>query len=259
MSSNALGPYSTATGQNSWAQGDYSTATRQGSQAIGAYSTVTGQASSASGVSSVALGYASQATEDNTLSVGNSGLQRRIVNVADGTAAQDAATYGQLTTETTARTSADTTLQNNINNLQISAGGTSWTYGTNPVSNQVNRNTSAIAENRRNIAKNTSDIVQNTHDIARNTKNISALNESLDELRSESRTGIAASAALVELTPSAPGKTTVNLGSAAFKDATAVGITAVHRCSGLDNLMLNTGLSLTEDAVLVRAGVSWEF
>ncbi len=45
----------------------------------------------------VALGQNASATENNTISVGSSGNEKRIVNVAVGTTATDAATYGQLT------------------------------------------------------------------------------------------------------------------------------------------------------------------
>mgnify|MGYP000645500754 CR=1 FL=1 len=62
-----------------------------------------GENSSASGDGSIALGGDSKATEDNTVSVGSGGSNpnyypatRRIVNVSDGTADQDAATVGQV-------------------------------------------------------------------------------------------------------------------------------------------------------------------
>ncbi|MBT2767360.1 hypothetical protein J7J08_06890, partial [Stenotrophomonas sp. ISL-67] len=57
--------------------------------ALGAYS-------SASGERSVALGAESVADEDLTVSVGSNSLKRRITNVAAGTQAHHAATFGQL-------------------------------------------------------------------------------------------------------------------------------------------------------------------
>ncbi|PLX97837.1 MAG: hypothetical protein C0620_00030, partial [Desulfuromonas sp.] len=71
--------------------------------------------------------------------------------------------------------------------------------------------------------------------------------------------GIAAAAALVEITPSAPGKTTINLGLASFKDQVAVGMTSMHRFERFDNVMINAGVSMANDNVLVRAGGSFEF
>ncbi|MDD2337962.1 MAG: YadA-like family protein [Geobacteraceae bacterium] len=56
---------------------------------------------SSSATNSVALGQGSQATEANTVSVGTSSYQRRIVNVADGVADSDAATVGQLNSAVT--------------------------------------------------------------------------------------------------------------------------------------------------------------
>ncbi|WP_406234873.1 ESPR-type extended signal peptide-containing protein [Isoptericola jiangsuensis] len=50
----------------------------------------------ASAANSVALGYGSRADQPDTVSVGSTSLQRRITNVADGRAATDAATIGQV-------------------------------------------------------------------------------------------------------------------------------------------------------------------
>ena len=120
-------------------------------------------------------------------------------------------------------------------------------------------NARGIANNAANITRNRADISQNRTNIDRNRNNINNLKSGLDDLRSESRAGIAAAAALVELMPSGPGKTTVNIGSATFKDQYAVGITTVHRFAGIANMMVNAGVSFADDAVLARAGASWEF
>ncbi|MCA8277918.1 hypothetical protein LGN17_36205, partial [Burkholderia sp. AU30280] len=58
----------------------------------------TGVAAQATALNAVALGLGSVANEINTISVGNSstGLTRRITNLADGNAASDAATVGQV-------------------------------------------------------------------------------------------------------------------------------------------------------------------
>ena len=55
-----------------------------------------GANSSATAANAVALGAGSIADQANTVSVGAPGAERRIVNVAPGVAASDAATYGQL-------------------------------------------------------------------------------------------------------------------------------------------------------------------
>lgn len=64
----------------------------------------------------VVIGEGSTDSGANTMSVGSAGNERRITNVAPGVNSTDAATYGQLSAETTARAAADTTLQTNINN-----------------------------------------------------------------------------------------------------------------------------------------------
>jgi len=103
----ALGAYATAEGKNSvalgrashvheraedgFALGGRSQVEAAGGIAMGAESEVRSSASH-----SIALGYQSIATEANTLSVGHANLQRRIVNVANGRNATDAATVGQL-------------------------------------------------------------------------------------------------------------------------------------------------------------------
>ena len=76
---------------NAAAIGREATALAGNSVAFGAYSKVTDQAHDA-----VALGSYSVADEANTISVGKAGSERRIVNVAAGTKANDAVTVGQL-------------------------------------------------------------------------------------------------------------------------------------------------------------------
>ena len=104
--STAVGPASTASGDSSTAVGYESTASGMnsaafgyGSEASGMRSTALGHNSSASGMNSVALGYNSTADEANVVSVGNDKIQRKVINVADGTIAansHDAVTGGQL-------------------------------------------------------------------------------------------------------------------------------------------------------------------
>jgi autotransporter adhesin len=124
---------------------------------------------------------------------------------------------------------------------------------------QLDQTNARVSKNASNIAHNRGYIYENRAAIEQNSETINRLENSLDDLRDESRSGIAAAAALIELMPSAPGKTTVNLGSATYQGAVAVGLTAVHRLSGIENMMLNTGISAAGEEVLVRAGVSWEF
>ncbi|KWO49714.1 hypothetical protein WT97_03000 [Burkholderia sp. MSMB1459WGS] len=93
----ATGDNGTAIGQGSVASGDNGTAIGQGSVA-GENGTAIGQGSSATGNGSVAIGAGSKADEANTVSFGDGTAEgnRRLVNVADGINANDAATKGQL-------------------------------------------------------------------------------------------------------------------------------------------------------------------
>ncbi len=103
----ALGVSSTAVGANVTAVSDYSTAVGARSKANNDYSTAVGFSAFVSGYNSVALGAASVVTEADTISVGSDGtvanttgnklaFTRKIVNVTDGAASSDAATFGQI-------------------------------------------------------------------------------------------------------------------------------------------------------------------
>lgn len=78
------------------AQGLRSTAVGAKSIASGADSFAMGYGARATYENSVAIGSGSNAPAANTFAVGSAALKRRIVNVADGTAATDAATVGQV-------------------------------------------------------------------------------------------------------------------------------------------------------------------
>ena len=112
----AVGYEAQATGQSdSVAVGYKSKATGPHSQAIGNYasaitqSTAIGTSAAAKHQDSVALGINSATDRGNSVSVGNAakGIYRQVTNVADGTKATDAATFGQMS-------AADETLQKNI-------------------------------------------------------------------------------------------------------------------------------------------------
>ena len=111
----ALGHGSNASGESGIAIGTNAAATKtamafgHGASASAESSTALGVNASATAVHSVAIGTGSVANAANTVSVGNSTTKRKIVNVADGTAANDAATYGQLSTATTIGTAATST------------------------------------------------------------------------------------------------------------------------------------------------------
>ncbi len=124
LHSNAAGYKGTAIGNESVASGASSTATGDFAQATGNRSTAYGANSMASGISSIAIGDTATATGQNgiaigtnataaansvalgagstaaegTISVGAVGSERRITNLAAGTADTDAVNVGQLNT-----------------------------------------------------------------------------------------------------------------------------------------------------------------
>ena len=122
--SQALGGDSTALG-NYAVIGNYNDPTVvNGATAIGAASHVTaanattiGARSTASAANSVALGYGSVANQANTVSVGTVGGERRVVNVAAGTAPTDAVNVSQLNAATTNFNAGLATQQGEIDNL----------------------------------------------------------------------------------------------------------------------------------------------
>jgi autotransporter adhesin len=112
----ASGDFGAAFGRMARATDDAAVALGAQTQASGYASTAVGTLATASGASSVALGYQSVAGEDNTVSVGNADNQRRIVNVAAGTAATDAVNLSQL--------QAAITTANAYTDTAIATGGT---------------------------------------------------------------------------------------------------------------------------------------
>jgi autotransporter adhesin len=98
VNSYAYGVNSTANGYAATATGDYSSAIGSNSSAGGTNSTAIGANASAAANNSVALGSGSVANQENTVSVGNAatGLTRRITNVAEGVAPNDAVNVEQL-------------------------------------------------------------------------------------------------------------------------------------------------------------------
>ena len=134
---NSAGIGSIATGAGAQAIGENSIATGINANAAGLNSIAIGANSTASADNSVALGDGSVADQANTVSVGTVGGERRIVNVAAGTAATDAVNFGQLTatntaitntntalaSESTARAAGDTALGSRIDSLAFSLDG----------------------------------------------------------------------------------------------------------------------------------------
>ena len=93
---NVSGKESGAFGNNNTVSGDSSYAIGNKNEISGGNSYALGDNTKVSGSNSVAIGSGSEATEDNVVSFGNDSVKRKLTNIADGTSANDAATYGQL-------------------------------------------------------------------------------------------------------------------------------------------------------------------
>jgi autotransporter adhesin len=246
----AIGFNSTVTADGSTAVGANTTIDSTNSVAIGADSVVEANAKNGTALgqgasvktgatNAVALGSGSVATEANTVSVGSVGNERRMVNVAPGVNSTDAVNVSQLN-------AVDHKTRVNAKNIAKNA-------------HNIAVNRSDIDVNRTTLAQHDTRIKQNQSSINQNRASIESLDRGLNELQDESRAGIAAAAALVELQPTAPGKTMVNLGTAAFKDQAAIGLTMVHRAKKYESLYFNAGASYAGDEMVVRAGCSLEF
>jgi autotransporter adhesin len=117
---NATGGEAVAVGGNSFASG-------KSSVAIGAGAT-------AQFLNSTAIGANAYAAEANVVSFGDTGIERRLTNVADGTSAHDVATFGQLTA-----------LQQQVNQLQPSGVKSMLLGATVPVTNYIAVSTTVTA------------------------------------------------------------------------------------------------------------------
>ena len=100
----ALGVNSTSLGTLNKATGGVSTAVGSNNTASAIYSSVFGSSSQATAYGSTAIGHDSLADEANTISVGRSGAEKRITNVATPTQATDAANKGYVDTGLAAKT-----------------------------------------------------------------------------------------------------------------------------------------------------------
>ena len=156
--STAIGYYSKAKGKNSMAIGYTSVAQEENTTAIGFKSEAHGKASTTIGSgaivygeNSVAIGFGSYTDRENSVSVGHGAIEydgpqyRQIINVADGTENNDAATYGQIikkdtyTIQINADGNGETTLATNAGN-----DGPTITIDASGLSNKITENTNKI-------------------------------------------------------------------------------------------------------------------
>ena len=134
------------------------------STAVGATGAVAiGANASATAADSVALGSDSLADRANTISVGTAGGERQIVNVADGTAATDAATVGQMNTSIAAAV-ADSVNYDGAARDTLTLAGAGGTRVTNVAAGTLDAassdavNGAQLFATNQNVATNATDI-----------------------------------------------------------------------------------------------------
>ncbi len=123
---------------------------------------------------------------------------------------------------------------------------------------QLDAVSSRVSANRKNIKINRQRIEDNSEAISENSSEINRLQGELETANA----GVAAAASLVVMTPSAPGKTTLNLESASYEGKYGIGFSIAHRLSSPaigDDFYLNAGISTSSGKTLTRVGGSWEF
>lgn len=276
-SSVAVGAATTATAVQSTALGTTASAAATGSTVIGYSATVT-----AAGTNSVALGNGSRATEADVVSVGGgSGMPgqgpvtRRIVGVADGINATDAATKGQLdginasvnTLINNLTNSTDSqffAVNNDIQTLysQIGGGGGGSSIGTYDAgANTINMTGNGVDPVRlSNIAAPiaATDAANKDYVDTQVSGAVSGLRSEISGLRSDVYRGLAQAAALMPMAPSGPGESTVNVGIGSYAGYQAVGFSFAHQHK---NTTYSAGFSqaMGGGPALIRAGAGWRF
>ena len=159
VASTDTNPQNTNIAQSAIAIGSYAKALNTSATTLGAHAT-------ASGINSVALGANSEASGNNVVSVGSSSLKRRIINVADGTIAEnskEAVTGGQLyTTNTNVATNtrniadnveAIANLEEYATNLNTTVSGHATTLGQHTT--QLGEHATTLTDHEGRILSNT--------------------------------------------------------------------------------------------------------
>ena len=204
------------------------------------------------GADSVAIGSSSVADEANTVSVGSAGFQRRIVNVAAGTAATDAANVGQVQTVATAAAAAQSTAdaavsRNVVQDTQIAAVQTV---------NNLQDNRLMSLESMAGTALPALQSLTATH-----SAQIGDLYAITDRDRREAQRGTATAVALVAATmPSEPGRTSYTFNLATFRGEQAAGASIAHRFNTDKPFAFTAGVSYAgSHNTAARIGVAGEF
>jgi len=231
----AIGPRANANGDNSLAMGNGAQATQDGALALGFNSAATG-------VNSIAIGTGATATG----------------SVAVGTGAQASNGGAAFGDGAVATASLSTAIGPNARATAPNATA----IGQGAVADQANTVSVGSLGNQRRITNvapgvDPSDVAT----IGQLSSVAAGFNTHFDELRRETRRGIAANAALATaMTPSAPGKTTVSMNTGFFQGEAGVGIAIAHRLNAAVPMILHGSYASSGgDQHVGRAGLAFEF
>ena len=269
--SNSAGSSAIAVGTNSAASANNAVSIGTGSKATGSESTAIGYASKAEGVNSMAIGRESSATHENsvalgsysvskteksikeatvgttiyngfagtapkgTVSVGTTGRERQIVNVAAGeisATSTDAINGSQLyAVASKISSAANPAVVEAGKNVTVDVktntnGQTVYTVSSKDFQPAIDANKAKITENAKAISTNTADIRSaeklidmNAKDIAQNTKDIAANTDYIKAVEQKLPVVTAGKNTTVDISTDANGKVTYTVNSADYQPA----------------------------------------
>lgn len=170
---------------NATAYGNDNTVQAENSTALGSNSTISENATG-----STTIGYQSEANEANVVSVGSASNQRRIVNVAVGTADTDAVNVKQLNDANADTLNSAQSYADDGDKATLSSAKEYTDNLTSINASDISTNKGAIADNGDAIAHNASDISDNANDIANNSTTIRKNTDDISDVNSRIATGL---------------------------------------------------------------------
>ncbi len=267
--SNAAGAESVAIGPRAEALGHSAVATGNGARAIGAGSLALGGNSLASSSNGVALGNGAVAdragmngqrevfsgvavaSAQGALSVGASGNERQITNVAGGTQATDAVNVRQLQAVQQSTVRYDTNPDGSVNYNSVTMGNGA-SSGPVTIQNVAPGVAPTDAVNVQQL---------NQSSAANNAYTDMRANALGNEIRSVARNayaGVAAAMAVQMPGSYVPGKTVMRMGYGVFKGESAMGV-SFRRTAESNAWSLTGGVGLSRAGASATVGAEWVF
>ncbi len=267
--SNAAGAESVAIGPRAEALGHSAVATGNGARAIGAGSLALGGNSLASSSNGVALGNGAVAdragmngqremfsgvavaSAQGALSVGASGNERQITNVAGGTQATDAVNVRQLQAVQQSTVRYDTNPDGTVNYNSVTMGNGA-SNGPVTIQNVAPGVAPTDAVNVQQL--NQSSAVNNAYTDMR----ANALGNEIRSVARNAYAGVAAAMAVQMPGSYVPGKTVMRMGYGVFKGESAMGV-SFRRTAESNAWSLTGGVGLSRAGASATVGAEWVF